>query len=88
MPLLQSARYARNAIRPIKEAICPNNAGDEEMVPDLSLLDCGALSDVWVPSLDAIAAYWAAVYPGKPVPSPQKIANTLADFRMRFPRHF
>jgi hypothetical protein len=71
----------------IRNAIRPEDLGDEEMVPDLPLLDCGALTGVWVPSLDAIAAYWAEIYPGERVPSPQKIANTLVDFRMRFPRH-
>jgi hypothetical protein len=51
------------------------------------LLDCAALADFWVPSLEAIQAYWMQKYPGERVPSPQKIANTLEDFRMRFPRH-
>ena len=74
--------------RSLKEAIRPENPEDANMMPDLTLLDCSAVINVWVPSLDAIAAYWAEVYPGERVPSPQKIANTLADFRMRFPRHF
>jgi len=74
--------------RSVRKAIRAKDTGDEELVPDLVLLDCGALSGLWVPSLVAIAAYWAEVYPGERVPSPQKIADTLADFRIRFPRHF
>jgi hypothetical protein len=74
--------------RPLTEAIRPEHVSDTRMVPDVRLLNCGALTDVWVPSLDAIGAYWAEVYPRERVPSPQKIADTLADFRMGFPRHF
>jgi hypothetical protein len=32
------------------------------MIPDVQLLDCSALSGLWVPSLDAIQAYWMEKY--------------------------
>ena len=74
--------------RSIRDAVSQNYASDMYMVPDgRLLLDCSALTNLWVPSLDAIAAYWEQVFPSEHLPSLQKIADTLADFRMLFPRH-
>lgn len=72
--------------RPLRKALRPEDAALAYMVPDERWLDCSALTNLWVPCLDSIAAYWAEVYPHECPPSMQKIANTLADFRMRFPR--
>lgn len=72
--------------RALGQCLRSEDAAIAYMLPDMEFVDCSELTDLMVPSLDAIAAYWAEVYPGERAPSLQKIANTLADFRMRFPR--
>jgi hypothetical protein len=72
--------------RPLKEAARPEDDAEAYMLPNNRLLDCSRLTGFWVPSLDAIAAYWKQLFPNERAPSRQKIANTLADFRIRFPR--
>ena len=56
------------------------------MVPDIDILDFTKMRDLVVPSLDSIAAQLAERIRRERAPSPQKIADTLADFGMRFPR--
>jgi hypothetical protein len=80
-------RVIEKCYRPLRQAIPPKYAADIDMFPDISLLDCSALNDLQVPSLQAIAASFKQMYPRMRVPSRQKIADTLADFRIRFPRH-
>jgi len=75
------------------EAICYRSLREDgdpsiaPMVPDLKILDASRLAGLYIPSINSIEAYLAQRYPAARVPSLQKIADTLADFGMRFPRH-
>lgn len=80
-------RVREKCYRPVRQAVPAKYEADIHMMPNIRPLDCSTLTDLRVPSLKAIAAHWTQVYPDNPPPSPQKIAETLADFRMRFPRH-
>jgi len=81
-------RVLEKCYRPLRHAIPAKYAAEVHMIPDVSLLDCSALKDLQVPSLEAIAASYRQIYPQMRSPSRQKIADTLADFRIRFPRRF
>lgn len=70
--------------RSLREGVDPSIAA---MVPDLKIIDASRLAGLDVPSLELIAAYLAERNPAARPPSLQKIADTLADFGMRFPRH-
>jgi hypothetical protein len=72
--------------RSIRDALRPEDTAYASTIPAIRFPDCNAVNDVWVPSLDSIIAHWREVYPDESAPSTQEIANTLADFRIRFPR--
>lgn len=79
-------RVVEKCYRRLKDVVPAGYSADIHMMPEIRLLDCSALTDLQVPSLQAIAAYWTQLYPDSRPPSAQKIANTLLDFRIRFPR--
>lgn len=80
-------RVVEKCYRRLRDVVPADCSADFATAPEIRLLDCSALADLRVPSLEAIAAHWTHVYPESRAPSRQKIANALADFRIRFPRH-